>query len=289
MKKTVKTRIAAMAMILVMVAAVSATAFADGPQGGMPQQMGGAPQGGMQMNGGPQMGNMNGGPQEDMGNAPQGSFGQGQQMGDFNQNPPMDGQQPSEKPEGGEDRTRPADGQRPPEKPEGNEFHENGQQPPEKPEGEDMTPPVGQNRPMEPNGMDPMNKIISAVNNLEDEDAKANIESLMQAHLEAMEAERNAEGDTARAEAAEALAAAQEALDKALADAGIEINKDQQPPEKLAGDELPQNTQQPPEKPEGEDMTRPEKTQNGALPEDEKDMFRLFQQFLDWLKGNNAE
>ena len=289
MKKTVKTRIAAMAMILVMVAAVSATAFADGPQGGMPQQMGGAPQGGMQMNGGPQMGNMNGGPQEDMCNVPQGSFGQGQQMGDFNQNPPMDGQQPSEKPEGGEDRTRPADGQRPPEKPEGNEFHENGQQPPEKPEGEDMTPPVGQDRPMEPNGMDPMNKIISAVNNLEDEDAKANIESLMQAHLEAMEAERNAEGDTARAEAAEALAAAQEALDKALADAGIEINKDQQPPEKLVGDELPQNTQQPPEKPEGEDMTRPEKTQNGALPEDEKDMFRLFQQFLDWLKGNNAE
>lgn len=273
MKKTVKTRIAAMAMILVMVAAVSATAFADGPQGGMPQQMGGAPQGGMQMNGGPQIGNMNGGPQEDMGNAPQGSFGQGQQMGDFNQNQPMDGQQPSEKPEGGEERTRPADGQRPP----------------EKPEGEDMTPPVGQNRPMEPNGMDPMNKIISAVNNLEDEDAKANIESLMQAHLEAMEAERNAEGDTAHAEAAEALAAAQEALDKALADAGIEINKDQQPPEKLAGDELPQNTQQPPEKPEGEDMTRPEKTQNGALPEDEKDMFRLFQQFLDWLKGNNAE
>ena len=307
MKKTVKARIAALAMILVMVAAVSATAFADGPQCSKSQQMGGPPQGSMQMNGGPQMGNMIGDPLGDMGNAPHGSFGQGNQMGDFDQNwpmegqqhlekpegeedrtPPADGQQPPEKPEGEEDRTPPTDGQQPPEKPEENEHPENGQQPPEKPEDEDMTPSEVQSRPMEPNGMDPMNKIISAVNKLEDEDAKANIESLMQAHLEAMEAERNAEGDNARTEAAEALAAAQEALDKALAAAGIEINSDQQPPEKPGVDELPENGQQPLEKPEGKNMTTPDQAQNGALHEDEQTMFRLFQQFLAWLKGNNA-
>ena len=45
----------------------------------------------------------------------------------------------------------------------------------------------------------------------------------------------------------------------------------------------PMNGQQPPEKPDGEDMTPPE------INEDKADMFNLFQQFLEWLKGNNAE
>lgn len=293
MKKTMKTRITAVVMTLIMAVAFSATAFADGPQG-VPQMggngpMNGAPQGGMQMpqggfdqgaphggfghdqQGAPQMGGMQGSPS-------QGNFGQDQQMGGFIQNGSMNGQQPPEKPDG-EDMT-PPDGQQPPEKLEGDE---------------DRTPPAdGQNGPMGPGGMDPMNQIISAVNELENEDAKANIESLMKAHLVAMEAERNAEDDDARSEAAEAVAAAQEALDEALAAAGIEVSMDQQPPEKPDGEDMtppekPEgeaphaNGQQPPELQDGEDMTPPE------INEDKADMFNLFQQFLEWLKGNNTE
>ena len=41
---------------------------------------------------------------------------------------------------------------------------------------------------------------------------------------------------------------------------------------------------------EAEDMTPPEKPEdeNQPLPQDEEGMFRLFQQFLEWLKANNA-
>ena len=281
MKKTMKTRIAAAAMALVMVVALSATVFADGPQGGpqmggMQQQMNGGPHGGMRM---PQGG-------FDQGSPSQGNFGQDQQMGGFNQDGPMNGQQPPEKPDG-EDMT-PPDGQQPPEKPEGDE---------------DRTPADGQNGPMGPGGMDPMNQIISAVNELENEDAKANIESLMKAHLDAMEAERNAEDDDARALAAEAVAAAQEALDEALAAAGIEVSMDQQPPEKPDGEDMtppekpeggedrtpPADGQQLPENLDGENLTPPEKPEEESLPKDNQGMFRLFQQFLEWLKGNNAE
>ena len=282
MKKTMKTRIAAAAMALVMVVALSATVFADGPQGGpqmggMQQQMNGGPQGGMRM---PQGG-------FDQGSPSQGNFGQDQQMGGFNQDGPMNGQQPPEKPDG-EDMT-PPDGQQPPEKLEGDE---------------DRTPPAdGQNVPMGPGGMDPINQIISAVNELENEDAKVNIESLMKAHLDAMEAERNAEDDDARALAAEAVAAAQEALDEALAAAGIEVSMDQQPPEKPDGEDMtppekpeggedrtpPADGQQPPENLDGENLTPPEKPKEESLPKDNQGMFRLFQQFLEWLKGNNAE
>ena len=134
MKKTMKTRTAAAVMALIMVVALSATAFADGPQGG--RQMGGngpmngGPQGGMQMPQG----------RFDQG-APQGGFGRDQQMsvcpqmGGFDQNGPMNGQQPPEKPEDDEDRTPPADGQQPPEKPEGDEDRT----PPEKPEEESLS------------------------------------------------------------------------------------------------------------------------------------------------------
>ena len=281
MKKTMKTRIAAAAMALVMVVALSATVFADGPQGGpqmggMQQQMNGGPQGGMRM---PQGG-------FDQGSPSQGNFGQDQQMGGFNQDGPMNGQQPPEKPDG-EDMT-PPDGQQPPEKPEGDE---------------DRTPADGQNGPMGPGGMDPMNQIISAVHELENEEAKANSESLMKAHLDAMEAERNAEDDDARALAAEAVAAAQEALDEALAAAGIEVSMDQQPPEKPDGEDMtppekpeggedrtpPADGQQLPENLDGENLTPPEKPKEESLPKDNQGMFRLFQQFLEWLKGNNAE
>ena len=116
MKKAMKTRIASVVLALVMIAALSATAFADGPQGG------------------PQMGNF----QQDrqMGGSQQGGFGQGRQMGGpqrggFGQN-----RQPPEMPEDAEGRTAPSDGensQRGPMKE---------QLPPEDPdEAEDMTPP----------------------------------------------------------------------------------------------------------------------------------------------------
>ena len=54
----------------------------------------------------------------------------------------------------------------------------------------------------------------------------------------------------------------------------------------------PMKGQLPPEvSDETEDMTPPEKPEdeNQSLPQDEEGMFRLFQQFLEWLKGNNAE
>ena len=50
--------------------------------------------------------------------------------------------------------------------------------------------------------------------------------------------------------------------------------------------------EEPPAKPEGEeDQTPPEKPEDNAqdLLQDRQDMFRLFQQFLEWLKNNNAE
>jgi hypothetical protein len=53
----------------------------------------------------------------------------------------------------------------------------------------------------------------------------------------------------------------------------------------------PMKGQLPPEDAdEAEDMTPPEKSEgeNPSLPQDEQGMFRLFQQFLEWLKGNNA-
>ena len=53
----------------------------------------------------------------------------------------------------------------------------------------------------------------------------------------------------------------------------------------------PMKGQLPPEDPdEAEDMTPPEKPEdeNQSLPQDEEGMFRLFEQFLEWLKANNA-
>ncbi len=228
MKKTLKTRIAAGIMTLIMGVAFSATAFADGPQGG-PRQGNGQME---QPMGGPQNGTGMGTPQ--------------------------------------------------------NEAGQNGQLPPEKPEGDERMP-------MDRGDMDPMNRILTAVNELEDEDVKANIESLLDALQDAIEAEQNAEDDDARAEAAEAVAAAREALDTALAAAGIEIDmgapEGGELPGKPEGNEPPADGQQPPEKPEGgEDMTPPEMSEEGNaqdLPSDQHGMFRLFQQFLEWLKGSS--
>ena len=133
MKKTNKAKVFAVTLSLIIILALSATAFAEGPKGSPQmnrmqsgQQMN-APQGDMQMNG-PQTGFPSGRQpgdfsQDMQSGAPQGSFGEN------------GGQQPPEKPEGEEP---PINGQQPPEKPEGKEgqsLPSNSQQPPEKPEG----------------------------------------------------------------------------------------------------------------------------------------------------------
>jgi hypothetical protein len=137
MKKTNKAKVFAVTLSLIIILALSATAFAEGPKGSPQmdrmqsgQQMN-APQDGMQMNG------------------PQGGFPTDRQPGDFSQGMPNaapqgsfgenGGQQPPEKPEGEEP---PVDGQQPPEKPEaeeGQSLPSNSQQPPEKPEGAAQT------------------------------------------------------------------------------------------------------------------------------------------------------
>ena len=93
----------------------------------------------------------------------------------------------------------------------------------------------GQNGPKGGPGMggqDPISAMFDAVNALEDETVRANIEALMQAEFDAIVAERDAEDKEA---AAEAVAAAREALQNALAEAGIEFTfpelGGQQPPE----------------------------------------------------------
>ena len=311
MKKTMKKRIAAVVIALVMITALSASAFADGPQRGPTQggfgqshqmdapqggfghdQQMGAPQGGFdqsQQSGAPQGGF---GHDQQMG-APQGGFDQGHQsgapQGGFEQNV----QQPPEKPEGAGDGALPTEGDNSQGEP------EYSRQPPEKPVGEDMTPADGEHGPRVPGGIDPMNQIISAVNELEDEDVKANIESLMKAHLDAMEAERAAEDDDTRAEAAEAVAAAQKALNEALSAAGIEVGLDDlQPPEKLegqdmlspAGDEYSQDRADKGQRfSEYHENNNVNSRDNAPLSDNDRDMFRLFQQFLEWLKSNSEE
>lgn len=234
MKKTILTRLSAIAVALVLLAALSAAAFADGPQNGRTQ-------GNMQM--GQQMGGPRGGFDQGQMDGQFGGFDQGRRDG-FDRNGPMsgrqdsqDGQQPLEIPEGDEAATPPADGRR------------NGQK--------------GRGSKAD------MNQIFSAVNELEDETVRENIENLMQAHRDAMEAVRNAEDDEARTAAAEAEAAAQEALEEALSAAGIEWN-------------VRDNWRQPPELPENDAPAAEQ-----PLPEDSQNNDQLFQQFMDWLKENN--
>ena len=310
MKKTIQAHaprlITAVVLSLVMIVALSAAAYADAPQGGpqdgfgWDQQMGG-PQGGLSG-----IGSMAGQEPPEM---PEGDdIGMPPFSGEsgFGGNGETNGQEPPEKPEGDESRMPPF-GE---ESGFGGNGETDGQEPPEKPEGdEDRTPPAdsengfGGNRPMDRDGRDPMNRIITAVNELEDEEVRSDIESLMKAHLDAMKAERNAEDDEARAEAAQAVEAARDALNQALTDAGIdgmeapadgqelperpEGNGDSMPPADI-GNRFDRNSgiggRQQSEKPEGETQAEiPE------LSEDENGMYRLFQQFLEWMKGNSTE
>lgn len=214
-------KIAAIVLGLVMVVVFSATAFADGPMGSGPA---GGPQGGqMQMGGGP-MGGPRGGQMQmggsSMGRPQDGQMQQGWQQGN--------GQQATEMPNGEASQgSFEQNGQQPPELPSGKTpqrgFEQNGQQ--QAVDG--LTPPQGarngQNGHMgsrEMAGQDPINAMFDAVNAIEDETVKANIEALMQAEFDAIVAERDAEDKDA---AAEAVAAAREALQAALAEAGIEF------------------------------------------------------------------
>ena len=124
MKKTKKAKIYAVTLSLIIILALSATAFAEGPKGS-PQMD--RMQSGQQMNG-PQDGfpsdRQPGDFSQDMPNgAPQGSFGEnGGQLPPEKpegEEPPVDGQQPPEKPEGGEGQSLPSNSQQPPEAPEG--------------------------------------------------------------------------------------------------------------------------------------------------------------------------
>lgn len=197
---------------------------------------------------------------------PQGHFNQDQRMGRPQNGGPQSGMQMNGAPQGN--------------------F---GQQPPEKPEGdEDRTPPSdGENVSMTPFGNDPINQIIAALNEYEDEKVKTNIEKLMEAHRDAVDAERNAKDDASHAEAAAAVVAAQDALNEALAAAGIEVTL-----------EMPeQSSQQPPERPDGDRPAEGGQPENGqqnsvGIPqnaENTSDLFSLFQQFMKWLKNNGEE
>ena len=219
-------KIAAITLALVMVVAFSASAFADGPMGN--GHMGGPKDNQMQMGGGPM-----GGPQDNqmqMGGGPMGGPQDNQmQMGRGTMDRPQDNaQQPSEMPNG--------------KTPQGT-FEQNNQQPQEMPSaevpqggfeqngpqttGDDMTPRQGagngQNARMGAPSMgsqDPINAMFDAVNAIEDETVKANIEALMQAEFDAIVAERDAEDQDA---AAEAVTAVREALQAALAEARVEV------------------------------------------------------------------
>ena len=153
MKKTNKAKIYAVTLSLIIILALSATAFAEGPMGSPQmdrmqsgQQMN-APQGGMQMNG-PQGDMQMDAPQGDMQmNGPQTGFPSGRQPGDFSQ----DMQNAAPQGSFGEN-----GGQQPPEKPEWEEPPVDGQQPPEKPEGEEgRTPPLDGENGFGPNGQIP--------------------------------------------------------------------------------------------------------------------------------------
>lgn len=230
-------KIAAIVLALVMVVVFSATAFADGPMGNVPM---GGPQGGQMQMGDGHTGRPQGGQMQMDGRpmcGPQG--GQIQMGGSFMGNPQDDQMQQGWQQD---------NGQQPPKMPNGEApqgfFEQNNQQPREMPSGEiplggfeqngqqpaggDMAPPQrsrnGQNAPMDNRGMDgqdPITALFDAVNAIEDETVKANIEALMQAEFDAIVAERDAEDKDA---AAEAVAAAREALQSALAEAGIEFS-----------------------------------------------------------------
>ena len=238
-----KKHIIAVVIVLVMIAALSVTAFADGPQMGeqAPQMGGQTPQMGGQT---PQMGGRHRG--FDAQTAPDEN---GQAGG------PADGGQMKDH-KGFDQQTAP---------------DENGQ----------AGVPAGGGKMRDHNRgnrqSQAMDQFMAAMNGIEDEEVKANLEGLMQSYLDALDAERKAEDEDARTEASEAVAAAKDALDEAFADAGIELSvpdchrgHGKQPGEVSGQPEAPSEPpadEQPPEN----------------MSDDE--MFQLFQQFMDWMKN----
>lgn len=180
-----------------------------------------------------------------------------------------------------------------------------GQDKSERPEMSGNQPPMGE--AASPQNEDPMSGILDAVNSMEDADAKDSIQSLLDAHLAAIEAEHNATDDSARTEAAKAVAAAQDALNAALTEAGIEAQLS-------TPEELPNQSNRPtsedrdqlPEKPQNEDSNGPSAMPAGTdapangeerleLPAanlselSDEQAQNLFQAFLQWLKGLGNE
>ena len=243
-----KKHIIAVVIVLVMIAALSVTAFADGPQMGeqAPQMSGQSPQMGRQS---PQMGEQ--APQ--MGEQAPQMGGQAPQMG--GQNPQMGERRQMKGRNGFDQQTAP---------------DENGQ----------ASIPADDGQMRGHNGFGRGNRQPLAMdqfmNGIEDEEIKANLEGLMQSYLDALDAERNAEDEDARTEASEAVTAAKDALDEAFAEAGIELSvpdshRGHGKQQTEASDQAePPADEQPPEMP-------------GNMSEDE--MFQLFQQFMDWMKN----
>ena len=122
-----------------------------------------------------------------------------------------------------------------------------------------------------------MDQFMAAMNGIEDEEVKANLEGLMQSYLDALDAERKAEDDDARTEASEAVAAAKDALDEAFAAAGIDVS-------------VP-DVHREHGKQQGEGSAQPEAPSEpptaGQQPDtmSDEELFQLFQQFMDWMKN----
>ena len=241
-----KKHIIAVVIVLVMIAALSVTAFADGPQMGeqAPQMGGQTPQMGGQT---PQMGGRHRG--FDAQTAPDEN---GQAGG------PADGGQMKDH-KGFDQQTAP---------------DENGQA--DVPAG--GGPMRGRNGFSRGNHQSrAMDQFMTAMNGIEDEKVKANLEGLMQSYLDALDAERKAEDDDARTEASEAVAAAKDALDEAFAAAGIDVS-------------VP-DVHREHGKQQGEGSAQPEAPSEpptaGQQPDtmSDEELFQLFQQFMDWMKN----
>lgn len=258
-----KKHIIAVVIILVMIAALSVTAFADGPQmGGQAPQMGGqAPQMGSQ---GSQMGGTQ----------------QSGQMRGFHDRLPSGGQQAPDQQTAPDENGQagfPADGERMRGR---NGFDrqttpdENGQA--DVPAG--GGPMRGRNGFSRGNHQSrAMDQFMAAMNGIEDEEVKANLEGLMQSYLDALDAERKAEDDDARTEASEAVAAAKAALDEAFAAAGIDVSVSDGHREH--GKQQSEGSAQP------EAPSEPPVDEQPIDTMSDEEMFQLFQQFMDWMKN----
>ena len=171
--------------------------------------------------------------------------------------------------------------------PQGQQQNEQQTPPADAPQGQQQngqqTPPAGapqgqqQNRPeMEDNGVD---AILKTLSEMEDSDTKTNLQALMDAHRDAIDAERKAADETARKEASAAVDTARENLNKALKEAGLDLQM-----KAPSTDELAKKEETKPAADSEQTAVKPtaEGEQKASLPEDPQG---LFQKFLQWLKS----